>query len=281
LEQQTPGEALETGKLALPPGVRVLLVEDNEVNRLVASNMLEELGCPVEVAGDGREALDALEKNTYSLVFMDLQMPEIDGLEATRRIRRRENGNRRIPIVAMTANAMQSDREKCLAAGMDGYLAKPFSLAQVRALVEKYCGAPGQTCSTSAVPMPRLADKAGLPIFDVKQMLQVTLGKIALIKRVVPLFEQDTLSHLDELERLLAQPQPESEARTIERLLHTLKGEARNVGAERLGEYAYQAEQTAKRLDYAEIRLLLPVLREEFQCLREIWQNTDWDNLPK
>lgn len=112
----------------------VLLAEDNVVNREIAVAMLELLGCTVEIAEDGREVLDAVNARSYDLILMDCQMPNLDGLNASRLIREQENRRpqrRRLPIVALTANAMEGDREQCLAAGMDGYLAKPFTFDQL------------------------------------------------------------------------------------------------------------------------------------------------------
>ncbi len=125
-------------------GERVLVVEDNAVNRDVARGLLEGLGCQVDVAADGQEALEAWEQAAYDVVLMDCQMPGMDGFEATRRIRFavRPSG-RRVPIVALTADALNGSRERCLASGMDDYLTKPVSFALLRDAVERWTGAPG------------------------------------------------------------------------------------------------------------------------------------------
>ncbi len=108
----------------------VLVVEDDRVNSKLAGNLLRSLGCRVEFASNGQEAVEACEKGRFSAVFMDMQMPVLDGIDATKLIRRQENGNGRVPIIALTANVMPGDREKCLSAGMDGFLTKPFKKAE-------------------------------------------------------------------------------------------------------------------------------------------------------
>src|ERR1700694_84093 len=122
---------------AVPPegvaGARVLLVEDNPVNLEVGVGILESFGCKVETAANGVEALDQYAGGKYAVIFMDCQMPEMDGFEATAEIRKREaKTGLRIPIVALTASAIEGDREKCLAAGMDDYVPKPFTAHQMR-----------------------------------------------------------------------------------------------------------------------------------------------------
>jgi len=116
---------------------RILLVEDNPVNQLVAKGMLGKLGCQVQVAAHGQEALDCLERDTFDLVLMDCNMPVMDGYEASRRIRQSSRWPE-LPIVALTANAMPEERERCRAAGMNDYLAKPFRREELLALIEHW-----------------------------------------------------------------------------------------------------------------------------------------------
>jgi PAS domain S-box-containing protein len=123
-------------------GPRVLLAEDNAVNQALALRLLQKLGCCVDVVGNGREAVAAAARGEYALVFMDCQMPEMDGFEATAAIRQGETGSRRVPIIALTASAMQGDREACLAAGMDDYLSKPLGLRDMERMLRRWQGKP-------------------------------------------------------------------------------------------------------------------------------------------
>jgi len=131
---------------------RVLLAEDNLVNQKLASRLLEKRGFQVTVAGDGQVALNELEKHSFDIVLMDVQMPNMDGFEATAEIRKREKSTGgRIPIIAMTAHALKEDEERCLAAGMDGYLSKPIRTTELFATIEKFLGEGTQTDASSAV----------------------------------------------------------------------------------------------------------------------------------
>jgi len=149
-------------------GLRILVAEDNLNNQKVAVSLLAKQGHSVVVVADGREAIDAIERESFDLVLMDIQMPDMDGFEATQRIRERERiTNTRIPIIAMTAHAMSGDREKCLAAGMEAYISKPIRwrelvevIASVTATtrpVNTFSGDTGDTSEQHAAETPRLS----------------------------------------------------------------------------------------------------------------------------
>jgi CheY-like chemotaxis protein len=123
------------------PDVRILVAEDHPVNRKLAQQQLKKLGYTADFAVDGREAIEAVQRERYDVVFMDCQMPEVDGFRATREIRAWEaSRGRHTPIIAMTASALEGDRDACLAAGMDDYLSKPVQLAAVQATIERFAG---------------------------------------------------------------------------------------------------------------------------------------------
>ncbi len=155
-------------------GVRVLLVEDNEVNRKLAMHMLKRLGCSVDVAVNGREAVEMTATRAYDVVFMDIQMPEMDGIEATRAIRERERGSdKHLPIVAMTAHAMEGDRERCLSAGMDDYLSKPVRIERLAEMVEKWSPVRRRAHAPLGELSPvSLAQQAGWMVAEIMQAVQ-------------------------------------------------------------------------------------------------------------
>ncbi len=193
------------GALSLGLDLRVLVVEDNVVNQKVAQRMLADLGCHVDVASTGREALELVQLAPYDLVFMDVQMPEIDGLQATQELRRREAeaGGRHVPIVAMTAHALPTDRDRCLAAGMDGYVSKPVQRRDLLRVLREHGAAIGARSGDSApselepapapaaapAPVPTLEEPCDLPWLrhnyspdgtqddDVRALVELFLGR--------------------------------------------------------------------------------------------------------
>ncbi len=132
-----PARSPVTFPAAPPAGGPILIAEDNAINQKVIERMVQKLGYRVKLVANGRDAIDALSRDVYELIFMDCQMPEMDGFEACREIRKNE-GSSRIPIIAITANAMKGDRERCLAAGMDDYVSKPFKQDDLRVVIERW-----------------------------------------------------------------------------------------------------------------------------------------------
>ena len=207
-------------------GLRILLAEDSDVNRRVATGLAERLGCRVDAVENGREALEALDYELHDFVLMDVQMPEMDGFAATAVIREweRENG-KHIPIIAMTAHAMQGDREKCLAAGMDAYLTKPLRLSSLRAALSA-CAVedrlPPSGVSTPASPDPRSWFAASL---------RESCGQdLMLVSEVVGMMLQGTPGRLERMEAAIAG----EDGRQVSWEAHTLKGVFLTVGAEAL-----------------------------------------------
>jgi signal transduction histidine kinase/DNA-binding response OmpR family regulator/HPt (histidine-containing phosphotransfer) domain-containing protein len=222
---------------------RVLLVEDNVVNQRVAIGLLTRRGHDVTLAEDGQQALDRLERGTFDLVLMDVQMPVMGGLEATAAIREREKGtSRHIRIVAMTAHAMNGDRERCLAAGMDGYLSKPVDPRMLFAVVEEEApAAPGPAPATAA---------AAVPIVDETELRERVGGDEQLLTDVVRLFLEDCPMRLAAIRTAVEL----RDAEAIRTSAHALKGAAGNLSAKGLFEAARVLERVGaeSRLGAAE-----------------------------
>jgi two-component system sensor histidine kinase/response regulator len=197
----------------------VLLAEDNAVNRHLVVTILEKNGFSVVVAGDGREAVAALERERFDLVLMDVQMPEMDGFEATAEIRRREQETgHRVPIVALTAHALKGDREACLAAGMDDYLAKPISAVELLAVIARL---------TADAPEPAPATAPVAPSFDRADVLARVEGNRDLLAELVDIFRAEHPRLLANLWRSVES----GDAKGVQEAAHAIKGTVGNFGA--------------------------------------------------
>ncbi|MCE5268693.1 MAG: PocR ligand-binding domain-containing protein [Planctomycetaceae bacterium] len=219
--------------------LRVLLVEDNAANQKLAMYVLRDRGHLVDIAGDGQEAVALTERNRYDVILMDVQMPGMDGFEATDIIRSRET-DRHVPIIAMTAYAMEGDRERCLAAGMDGYLAKPIDSREMIAAVEAFA-APADA-KVSAIPeATERAEPIAQPsdaVFDPASALKKCYGKPGLLSQVIDYFFDDVENLLPKLHAALR----DGDRAEVGRLGHRLKGTIVHLAASRALDAARQVE---------------------------------------
>ena len=214
--------------------LRILLAEDNAVNRQVAQLTLAKLGYEADAVENGLEALKALRNSSYDLVLMDIEMPEMDGLEASRRIHAEWNAEERPRIVAMTANAMPGDREMCLAAGMDDYLSKPIRSEDLTAALDR----------SPAALAPEASVEGGGELVDQEALerLQEATGDETFVHQLVATFLEEAPKLLEALSEAIES----GDAELLRRSAHTLKSNARTFGAERLATRCQELETLAR-----------------------------------
>ncbi|HEU4530326.1 MAG TPA: PAS domain-containing protein [Steroidobacteraceae bacterium] len=243
-----------------PGAGRVLLVEDNPVNQRVAQRNLEKLGLAVEIASNGREALEAWKPGRFDAVLMDCQMPEMDGYEATRQIRRLEGSGPRVPIIALTANALKGDRETCLAAGMDDHLAKPLEPEKLRACLSRHLTANAQAANAVA-SKPAAPPAANLPPVDLPALRELAGNDLEFERELIATFIQSgdvTLRRiLDALEG--------NDFDGVKRAAHSLKGASANLRAADLTAAARELELQASYDDRAACKSAAERLAVEYR----------------
>jgi CheY-like chemotaxis protein/HPt (histidine-containing phosphotransfer) domain-containing protein len=240
-------------------GRLVLVAEDNETNQQVIVRQLGLLGFAADVARDGRAAFDLWKSGDYALVLSDLHMPVMDGFELTRAIRAAEaGGERRIPIVALTANTLKGEAERCRTAGMDDYLSKPLQLAHLRALLEACV--PGSTQPLLPRPADRRDDTGAL---DVGVLRELVGDDPAILRGFLQRFRDSAARTVRDVEAAAAA----GSAADVVAQAHKLKSAARTVGALALGELCERIEAAGKTGDAAEIARLLPVFGAEMKAV--------------
>jgi signal transduction histidine kinase/DNA-binding response OmpR family regulator/HPt (histidine-containing phosphotransfer) domain-containing protein len=249
--------------------LQILLAEDNPVNQMTATTMLEKLGHAVVVANNGRQALEKLSEKQFDLVFMDVQMPEMDGPTATGAIRKSEQATgRHIPIVAMTAHAMKGDREKCLEAGMDDYVSKPIrrkDLADVLARVAERFLSPAPTKGEPTATSP-LGDKEdGRMILDETALLEECDNDRGLLGRMVEIFDRDSGERLPRLREAVRS----GNADVVMQEAHALKGGVGTFYAKAAYETAYALEKMGADGNLSEAEVTLRTLERQLQSLRQ------------
>jgi CheY-like chemotaxis protein len=256
-----PGKAIPAGtgvEKAHPPtpswprSLRVLLVEDSVVNQRLMQGLLGGWGHEVVVAENGLQALQWFQRERFDLILMDIQMPEMDGYEVMRRIRaleQRQGGH--VPILAITARAMRDERQKCLEAGADGYLAKPIRAAELeremeRVLRESARSAPAPPLS--AAPAPSVSQTTSTALVAWEEALAATRQDHSLLLQIIEAFLQEAPPLLQQASRALA----ERSATTLKRIAHTLAGHLRLFGAPGVAEVARQLQDAAQSENWSQ-----------------------------
>ena len=267
----------------------ILLAEDNPINQELTAAMLEKLGCRVEIAHNGLEAVKAITEFNYQLILMDCQMPEMDGFAATLAIRRQEKkdisaNHPHIPIIALTANALLGDRERCLAVGMDDYLSKPVSLQQLAAKLQQWL--PHETAANTAhtdisnntateqCTMPETQQKTNATAnaqavidqrrLDAIRSLQRS-GEPSLVAKFIDMFCDDAPDQLQQLQSAIAA----TDADTTYKTAHRLKSSSANLGATQFSQLAKELEYSARRNDLSNSDELFQQLHSEYQRLQQ------------
>jgi CheY-like chemotaxis protein/HPt (histidine-containing phosphotransfer) domain-containing protein len=252
--------------------MRLLLADDNAVNQKVAIRLFDQMGYHLDLASDGLEALDAVKRQPYDIIFMDVQMPEIDGLEATRRIRslEQEIQRRRSVIVAMTASAMSGDREKCLAAGMDDYLSKPVRPEAVQAALQRWgpqmsnLAPPKETVPPTSSKAPEPAESSETPPVDVERLVDMGGSDELGLRELTDLYLAQTEEQLADLRAAISN----SDAKEVERVAHKAAGASSTCGMLAVVEALRQMETQARAEDLSQAPRLLASVTRDLERIR-------------
>ncbi|WP_148862798.1 ATP-binding protein [Marinobacter fonticola] len=230
--------------------VHILLAEDSQANQLVATTMLEKRGYRIWVANNGNEVLEALDQQAFDLVLMDLRMPIMDGLEATRRIRQSGADYASIPIIALTANATKEDEVRCKRVGMDAFIGKPFQIDELTAAIEQQLASAGETGRM---------EKTTLSLMDATIVDRlITETSESVVDRMVQVFIREVERRLNELLDAFAR----GDCHRVEDEAHTIKSNASTFGAVYLASLCKEIEQSCKRMDKEKVANLIPELEE-------------------
>jgi len=258
---------------------RVLLAEDNDFNRMLIERVLRTLNCEVELAPTGREAVRKFHQGRYDLVLMDCHMPDLDGLEATRQIRAVEGPNRRVPILAITAGTVPGVRQACLQAGMDDFIAKPFSLSTLRRKAshwlsmanyesEQESAEPALAASVPRPVTPVSAPAAANGSVDLSRLRELAdeAGSPRIVEELSLIFVEDVERRLESLREAAA----ERGERKLLMVIHSVKGACGNFGALRMASLSEKIEKRIKRGDLLGLDLEVSELCSEFQIVRQV-----------
>jgi len=251
--------------------INILLVEDNKVNQKLAEALLKKQGWQVTSVGDGKAALAAWETGNFDIILMDVQMPVMDGMEATARIREIEKGGRKpIPIIAMTAHAMKGDREKCLQGGMDDYVSKPMKPKELYAAIIKHC------CKEDApeLEMSAVSEHGASSAVDIGRAMEAVDGDVDLLKELIGDLIEDIPDQLEQIEEFISM----GDNKKLERKAHGLKGAISNFGATRAADLACRLEIMGRDSSPAEALKVFGQLKKELALVTDYLSTNDWEN---
>ena len=291
-EKKVPSAAKLNPALAQRLPLRLLLADDNIINQKVASRLLQQMGYRTDIVNNGLEALQALEKRPYDIIFMDVQMPELDGLETSRCIRQRQQElsphphfQQRLAIIAMTANAMQGDREKCLEAGMDDYIPKPVRPEALQAVIERFGPAMGGSITPHApeqanisVPTP-MTPAATDPVseesmqtkssVDVERLMEFAGGNVDNFNELVNLYLSQTTRQLAEISHAISQGDGSETAIVA----HSCAGASATCGMVVIVPLLRELEQCSKAGDLALLPKLCQAVQSEFEQIQHFFES--------
>ncbi|HLH21544.1 MAG TPA: response regulator [Chloroflexota bacterium] len=260
-----PSQPVPLPAADLPPApaaaaaTRILVVEDSAINQQVALGMLRRLGYRADAVANGLEAIDSLARIPYAAVLMDCQMPDMDGFEASVEIRRREGGARHIPIIAMTGNAMEGDRERCLAAGMDGYISKPVRVEELQQALERWLRSPDPPLAAGSAA---LTPSGGAPVtLDETVLTELASGEPDVVAELIDQFAGEAAARGQAVRTALMA----RDAAALRQAAHLLKGEAGSIGARELEAACGRLEALARGGTLGDDRHLLAAFDAAFE----------------
>lgn len=232
---------------------RILLVEDNEINQKVALGMLERLGFTADLAENGYEAIDAFKRRNYSIILMDIQMPGMNGIDAASKIRELKDGDK-VNIIAMTAYVTEYDKKRCVAAGMDGFIAKPFRMNDLRSVI----GAPNAE---------QVDGKKDIDIFDEQKLLQRLEGDVEFMQELIEIFIHNAPQKISEIESALGS----GDMHALAMEGHSLKGAAASVEAVEIVALAAQLQNEGERMDISTAATIVKGIGKAFENYKSLF----------